>query len=347
MPPPDDILPLVRHFAENGFKFLLRQGANLRDLMLMLEPPLVQRIDFAQAQVQPGTFIAPDFRHLESDLLVRAPLRGRREAAPVDVYVLVEHQSEPDDLVVYRALRYEIQVYEGQLRDWLRTHDNARGFAFHPVLPVVFYTGTRSWKRLKEFHELVKQGATFRERLPSLGPMFFNLAGKSAQELREGGGSLGWVLHLVQQRRSGEGQFRGLLEETVQAVGKLPRAQEQRWRDLLWYLHALVYHERGQGEREECAELIRANVRKATRLEEVRDMGKTIAEALREEGKEEGRIETKQESLMRLLTGKFGSVPERIEAEIRSTQDLARLDRWFDDAIAARKLSDISFGPHP
>ena len=93
------------------------------------------------------------------------------------MFVLIEHQAEPDELMVWRALRYQMAVFEAQLRQWLQSHANARGFRFHPVLPIVFYSGTRNWERLTPIAELVEQGQLIADHLPALNPVFFNLSG--------------------------------------------------------------------------------------------------------------------------------------------------------------------------
>src|SRR5262249_39898127 len=186
----------------------------------------------------------------------------------VEVFMLIENQSEPDELMAFRVLRYVVLVYERQVGDWLQTHPNTRGFRFHPVLPLVFYSGTRRW-----------QGAR-------------DLARADAAVLRAEVGVLGWVLWLVQQRDSRGEVFHGVLRQVVQQLDRLPEGQHERWEQLLWFVHALVDPERGQGEREQCADFIRATVRAARRAE-VSDMRQSIADSYRADGK--------REALLRLL----------------------------------------------
>src|SRR5262249_29186057 len=160
-----------------GFKFLLQNSLNLCDFTTLLKPKLAPQVDFAHAVVLGETFIAPDFRHLESDLLVRAPLLpGGEPEVAVDLYFLVEHQSEPERFAVVRALRYLMSAFELQQRQWLETHPNLDEFNYHPVLPVVLYSGSRSWPRLTPIDELVLRGHLIKEHLPRLKPVFFNLA---------------------------------------------------------------------------------------------------------------------------------------------------------------------------
>jgi hypothetical protein len=138
MPLPPDVVPLVRNFANNSFRYLFRQGENVADLVRWRTPQIAQGIDFSRLVVQPETFITPGFSELESDVLLRAPWRSRGKARGIQVFILVEHQSEPDELAVFRANRYVLQVYDKQEKHWLQAHPNTRGLRFDPVLPIVF-----------------------------------------------------------------------------------------------------------------------------------------------------------------------------------------------------------------
>ena len=55
---------LVRHFHENGLKFVLENPGNVRDLLQLLGVSLLPRIDFSHMQVVPGRFVGRDYRHL-------------------------------------------------------------------------------------------------------------------------------------------------------------------------------------------------------------------------------------------------------------------------------------------
>src|SRR5690348_8606484 len=122
MSQPPDLVPLVRQFASNGFKFLFQQGENVADVLRWRVPKVAGRIDLAQLKVEPETFVAPGFTQLESDVLLRAPFRKRTSAGEIiEVFVLLEHQSEPDELMVFRVLRYVVLIYERQMSDWQKS----------------------------------------------------------------------------------------------------------------------------------------------------------------------------------------------------------------------------------
>jgi hypothetical protein len=79
-------------------------------------------------------------------------------------------------------------------------------------------------------------------------------------------------------------------------------------------------------------------------------MGKTIAEALREEGALEGKaagiLEAKRETLLELLRLKFKRVSAAVTAEIEAEQDVQQLNRWLAAFATADKISDIPFPSH-
>lgn len=74
-------------------------------------------------------------------------------------------------------------------------------------------------------------------------------------------------------------------------------------------------------------------------------MGKTIAEALREEGRIEGREEAElgalRATLTRQLRRKFKNVPDTAVQAIEATDDVERLASWLDRLITARNLADL------
>jgi hypothetical protein len=136
--------------------------------------------------VQPESFIAPSFAQLESDVILRAPFQVRRgRDGSIEIFILIEHQSEPDELMLFRVLHYVVLIYERQAAEWRQTHPNMRKFRFSPVLPIVFYSGRRSWDELKPMVELVHQGKLFEKRLPMLEPEFINLATTGARVLQK------------------------------------------------------------------------------------------------------------------------------------------------------------------
>jgi len=74
-------------------------------------------------------------------------------------------------------------------------------------------------------------------------------------------------------------------------------------------------------------------------------MGRTIADALKDEGRIEGRaqgrLETARGTLIRLLHRRFGNVPDETIQIIEATSDLDRLNTWLDRFATAETLDDV------
>jgi Putative transposase, YhgA-like len=344
MSPQKRLRLLVRHFHENGLKFLLENPGNVHDLLQLLQVQLLPRIDFSQMRVVPGRFVQRDFRHLESDLVLRAPVQPPPGTEPRQLllYILIEHQSEPDRFMPLRVLEYVVMIYKRQLREWEKEHGNLDHCRLQPVLPIVLYTGTRTWNQLGSIWELVDLGDELAQRIPELEPLFLNV-GQTSEHALEQGGLFGLLLRLVQRRRTRLRVFEQTLRQVVSALEALADADRLRWLELLSYVAALIYNEREVAEREPLLEQVTDSVQNDKYRQEVFDMGKTIAESLREEGEQKGELRTQRRCLVRLLRNRFGKLPAATVRRIEATERLELLERWFDQASSAKSLEDVSF----
>jgi hypothetical protein len=91
-------------------------------------------------------------------------------------------------------------------------------------------------------------------------------------------------------------------------------------------------------------DLVEASVRTDEHRQEVRDTRQTSADALRSEGRQEGALGAKQETLIRPLRRRFGEPSPTVIGIIESTADVGRLDAWLERFATAKKLSDVGIG---
>jgi hypothetical protein len=258
-------------------------------LLSLLHAPWLDEIDFGRMRQIKTTFIRRDYRHLESDIVLTAPLAGpqtrKRPLKNLLIYVLIEHQSEPDRLMPLRLADSQLQIFRYQVRQWSRTHRSLARVRLMPVLPVVFYTGLRRWPQLGTLADLVERGDEFRLVTPIVErPLFLNLPELDAAALERDGGYFGWVLRLVQQRKSRAGEFQELLERVNAHLEAMPPAERQRWRDLLSYVGAMVYHDRSRERTCRVAGSTGAVDAQRELRQEVIEMGKSMADVLMERG---------------------------------------------------------------
>jgi predicted transposase YdaD len=66
-----------------------------------------------------------------------------------------------------------------------------------------------------------------------------------------------------------------------------------------------------------------------------------LEERARQKGREEGREAGKRETLLRLLTAKFGPLPEAVVLRVSALESGNELDRCLELLLTARALDDL------
>ena len=114
-------------------------------LRARLPDSLHRRFLWSSLRRSPGSFVDQHLRGSASDLLFE--VRTAATAPPQWLYLLFEHQSRPDRWIALRLLRYCCRIWETERR----THPDEP--FLRPVLPLVFYQGTRRWRYATELAE--------------------------------------------------------------------------------------------------------------------------------------------------------------------------------------------------
>jgi hypothetical protein len=200
---------------------------------------------------------------------------------------------------------------------------------------------------------LIERGEEFRDVTPIVErPLYINLPELPAAKLEREGGYFGWVLRLLQERALRLNEFEPLLERVVGHLDRMPPAQRTRLAELLSYIRAMLYHERGESEQDRLQELMEQSVQDEEARKEVLKMRKTGAQALMEIGEERGEqrgernaeLRTRRQTLVRLLRRRFGDIPSEWAATIEAATDIAQLDEWLDGVVTAKTLDDLGIG---
>lgn len=307
------------------------------ELRALLPPGLVERIDWSTLTVQPGSFVDPDLRERRSDLLFSVALDG--EAA--FVYVLFEHQSQPDRFLVFRMLVYVVRVWERHVREF---PDKPY---LPPVLPVLLHHSDTGWTAPTRLSELLRPGPDslpdLRGFVAEMGLWIDDISHIDDQVLRARALAPFAAITLA-LLRDGRRPGRALpaldaWPDALAAVARAPdgvAALEQLFRYISLVAQDLDF-----------AQLRNHVSRLLPPAAEDRIMT-TIAEQLRNEGRDlgikEGRDlgikEGKASILLKQLELKFGelgpAVRERLGAADQST-----LDRWCERVLTATTLDAV------
>ncbi len=137
-----------------------------------LPPDLVAHLELDTLQVEQTSFVDPDLRSHQGDLLFRVALKTGGDAY---LYFLFEHKSYPDPYVVWQMLRYMVRIWE---RVWRKEK------RLVPVVPSVVYHGDRPWTEPKALVELVNAPEAVRAYVPDFQYLFYDLTAIEDDTLR-------------------------------------------------------------------------------------------------------------------------------------------------------------------
>ena len=115
------------------FKKFLSHPDTARDFLdIHLPPALRQLCDLNTLKPEPASFVKQDLRAYHSDMIWSV----NTTAGQGYIYVVVEHQSSPDDFMAFRLIRYAMDVMQRHLDKGHKT--------LPLVVPMLFYHGLES-----------------------------------------------------------------------------------------------------------------------------------------------------------------------------------------------------------
>lgn len=253
--------------------------------------------DPARLTLQNVSFVSEELREKQSDLLWKCETEGRESAF---IYVLFEHQRNPDPSMAARMFFYLARIWERHLSG--KGLDGKQKLPF--VFPLVLYQGSREWTGTTQFSDLVDlPGESLSPHVPEFSFELLSLkelnldhltplalkVGLEAMSVAISGDFVRWLHRLRSTFQEGESTF-SEVDVVIRYIFEIAPEDQKR---------AMI--ESVQSENDE--------VSAATR---------TVADALifeglvkgREEGKEEGRLRERR-TITRNMAKK-GFDPEQI-----------------------------------
>jgi hypothetical protein len=334
----------VREFDDRAVKYLLEAPENLRGIFRVLDEPIGDRLDFPRMQPMPTSLIPASLRSRNADLLVRVPFLSQELTVTSEafVFVLAEHQSEPDPEAVFWLIAEMMLAWGKELRMGRKDRTKTPPL-LSPVIPILLYTGDRPWDIPLSFESLIACPEIFGPFVPRNVFLTLNVPGESRDALARH--PIGPVLNALSKGSDPEAELRPVLVGACERLQELKEKDRVAWERAITILNLLTYHHRAP---EEGARLRRDVAEKFRDDEEVLAIMKTGADVLKEEGKkigiEEGEKIGIEKGVRRmagdLLKQKFGVLPERAESRLL-TMDLARVQALALGVLSANSLDDL------
>ncbi|WP_051200175.1 Rpn family recombination-promoting nuclease/putative transposase [Butyrivibrio sp. FCS006] len=115
--------------------------------------------------------------------LIFALQKQHTEAASI---ALIEHKASVDYNVVMQILRYMVYIwedYEKQQEKLKRGISKTKKFMYPPVLPIVYYEGSKKWVASKMLSDRIALSEVFEEFIPDFKYYLISLNGYDKEEL--------------------------------------------------------------------------------------------------------------------------------------------------------------------
>ena len=296
------------------FRRVFTNTADAASLLRAYVPEAVARtVRWATLDLLPARFVSSEWHDSESDLLFS--VEQEPDAAPVLLYVLLEHQSSPDRWIRLRVLNYCVQVWER----WRQTHKDERPLPL--IVPLVLYHGAQPWQHEREFAELFTDAAPEWRWVPRFEHLLVDLAQQSAESVPGAPAArLAQVAMMAAFRQARE----ELLESATRLMGELYRAMG--FDEVTKHVEYVLATQPDEY-RSVFVDALRRNV--PGRGGDVMNYVEQLIERGRREGRQEGHQKGRQEG--------------KLEGQIRTIEGFLERDFPWSSIEAATGIDEAAF----
>jgi hypothetical protein len=285
----------------------------------VLPAELVARTDWDTLELVSGEFVDPALAHLHTDLLYTVRIASHDAC----IYVLLEHMSTVERTMVLRLLRYMTRV-------WERFEQDHKGGPLPVIVPVVLHHSDVGWTAPTRFVELLDVGPELRDAVapfvPDFGFVLDDLSRLDDDALRDRAlTELVRLALVVLQRCRGAADPVAVLRPLDEHDGGRAHGAARRAGTIVG---GAVYHGGQRRVREELQALFR-ELGPAAEEAHVPTIAEKIAAEALARGRVEGRAEGQAALLLKLMTLRFGPLPERVVTRVRSAA-VEELECWAE-----------------
>ncbi len=347
---------VLREFPDRGAQWTLSDIHLAAGLLRHARPALADRLDFSRARRMPRTFIPPAFRKQENDVLWFVPYRlggvGEGEFEE-GIYLLVEHQTNPQRLQILRALTYAITVWDQEAREWDRTEADAAADlrCLHPMVCVVLQTGSRTWVALRTLRQLMSRVDEAHDTIPHSTVLLVRLADLTEEQVAQMPPGLTAFLRMMRVREQTAPAVEAALARALAELATLDAEAEQTWQRVLHFCTMFVWSERPEAEQETLLDLLAdaADRRRAGYAREVRNVARSMREVVEERaekrgearGEQQGEVRAARRLLLTLLETRWGAVPEDVRQAVEGLPDATEAQEALRRMVRAGTLAEV------
>jgi predicted transposase/invertase (TIGR01784 family) len=269
----------IKNIFDRIFKRTFGDVENVNTFLnFALPEPIKKRIDFSRLEIDLTNYISKRFDEYYSDVVARAKIKGSDDNyIQVDIFFILEHKIKGENTIFGQFLKYMSVMWE---------QDLDAGDVPRVIIPVVFYHGERKWKVPQSFRELFKVDEEIKDYLLNFRYILFD-AGKwdfDSQEDNELTDNVFLFTSMV--------LMKSVYNHDLNAIKEIFKYWHRkgfikRFDEVLFFLEFVI-------ETQEVTEEGLTRMLEESHIDGGEVM-QTLAQKLREEGREEERLNTARE----------------------------------------------------
>lgn len=285
-----------------------------------LPPEIFRHIDFDHLEFCNKTYVDEKLIDKHSDVVYKTRFDG------IDgfLYILFEHQSTPDPRMVFRLLCYMVNIWKEHF------DQNPNDIRLPLIILLVLYHGKRRWNSPLRFSEMIDENKDLSVFVPDFTYRLYDLGNYRDEMLMVGDMALRAMMSLFKHIFDEDFE-----EHSIRVMEHLAKISETG--TMLEFLELVVryiYNARNEDE-----ETVRKYIDRGLDYfddAKAREVAMTVAEQIRQRGREEGKISI----LSVLLREKFGMVPKALEQKM-SQSGKESLDDFGRAIFRFKTLNDV------
>ena len=303
-----------------------------------LPQSIVGIIDMDTLEPQKDSFINKELQESFSDLLYKANINNREGY----LYFLFEHKSYPSRDVAFQLLKYMVEIWNAKVENTTQ---------LPVIIPLVIYHGRDGWNIKPTLGEIIlgyeELPTDVQTLIPDYKYLLYDLSRYTDEQIK--GAVINKIVMTMMRDMPREDIIQILKFVLKAAIILLELEDKQTGMEYLETLVRYLLSARSDLTKGHFNELVK-------KIETIYPEGSerimTLAEMFREEGMERGIIKGMEQGIekgetkalvrtaIKLLTRKFGSVPEDIKQGI-SKLDASTLDVILDRVLDYESLEDV------
>lgn len=296
-------------------------------LRATLPKELSDALDLDALTPAPTDTIATHFRKMRADVIYNVPVRGSGEY--VSVYVVMEHKSYDDFWAVHQAWQYAVQICYHAVKAVEKNNNIPASFRLPPVIAIIVHHGKTTFTGPTQLADLFKRIPGFETFVPHMQAILFDLTAMKESEIPDDPDvpAMCAVLRIMQvifQKQIGV-KSREIIRELKE------RDSESKYYELLRIICYYVIQSGTEADEEDTQILTQ------TIKEVIGEEMPTLVENWVAQGETKG----KAESILLVLTTRFLSVPDSLEARVKAIKDVERLDELTRQAASCTSLEEF------